>query len=556
MTENNDTQKLFSAIQSDDVLAFSDIVSRDTKCLQMRFGRFPVLSLCYLFNSKKIIKIYGQKLSGKSNDIIVDEPIEAYIKFKNIAGTRLRHYPEECSVPPETMLEMMPAQKMSPRNKRIITVAALAVVLVLIITSILTPIIVSAAGTGSESNPYKINTVSQLSLAKKDKHYILKNDLVLPSRFIISDFQGTLDGAGHRLTVSTQGTMVISNNHSFFINKNTGTIKNIKFNINAQLSEDKTSGELLVGLVVYENKGSIIDCIVDATITSAGCSNHNFAMAGFVALNGGMINNCKISEGSSFITLHTDVAGIAVYNSGIIMNCENNATIKQTSESLFWNPCSNGIAIYNGLTITGDLTEALILKCINYGDINVNVTAVNTSEEYVLLSTASGIVNDNYPNGTIEKCKNYGKIIVEGRGRLQLSAAGITVKNYGELLNNGSIGDIKGTIDDNGYLVCGGIVGYAWGGIIVDNFSLADIIFDTTLVATYIGGISGLTYCVWGGLWYTNSQINNNYYLKSDNVISGNGVFQTELNSLLTGTDLGTTALETVEEIKALVIYH
>ena len=55
------SSNLLDAIKKDNVKAFGKII-QDAECLLFTYGRFPVLSLCYLWDSWKIISKYESRL--------------------------------------------------------------------------------------------------------------------------------------------------------------------------------------------------------------------------------------------------------------------------------------------------------------------------------------------------------------------------------------------------------------------------------------------------------------------------------------------------------------
>ena len=53
-------EKTFEAILCDDAVSFGALMEKD-RIGAYRYGRFPVLSLMYLFKSKKLIKSYEEE---------------------------------------------------------------------------------------------------------------------------------------------------------------------------------------------------------------------------------------------------------------------------------------------------------------------------------------------------------------------------------------------------------------------------------------------------------------------------------------------------------------
>ena len=53
-------EKLLQAIEKDDIKAF-DAMMEEGSCGGYRLGRFPVLSLLYLYHARKILSFYEEK---------------------------------------------------------------------------------------------------------------------------------------------------------------------------------------------------------------------------------------------------------------------------------------------------------------------------------------------------------------------------------------------------------------------------------------------------------------------------------------------------------------
>ena len=79
--------KIINSIKADNLMDFSQLVKDNQN---LCFGRFPILSICYLYGAKKIIKSYESKLCQIKEYKIVDESFEVYNKFKQFAGRCLR----------------------------------------------------------------------------------------------------------------------------------------------------------------------------------------------------------------------------------------------------------------------------------------------------------------------------------------------------------------------------------------------------------------------------------------------------------------------------------
>ena len=105
---------LLQAIKKDDYKAFSKLVTDRILCTS--FGRFPMLSLCYMYKSAMILEKFENSLKKiKTADYsIEDEPFEIYTDFREIARKSLRLFLTSEFVFPEEMLALMGrSQKLS-----------------------------------------------------------------------------------------------------------------------------------------------------------------------------------------------------------------------------------------------------------------------------------------------------------------------------------------------------------------------------------------------------------------------------------------------------------
>ena len=81
--------KILEAIKKDSVSSFKHLVE-NREYLSLCYGRFPILSLCYLWGSWRIISKYETQLAQIKDYIFVDEDEESYIKLKKNAKRALR----------------------------------------------------------------------------------------------------------------------------------------------------------------------------------------------------------------------------------------------------------------------------------------------------------------------------------------------------------------------------------------------------------------------------------------------------------------------------------
>lgn len=116
-TREADGDAVFAAIKRDDVDAFDARMS-SVAAGELCFGRFPTLSLIYLYGAKKIAKKYESDFLRLSAQKFLDEPIDATIRFGTIARKCLRLYFAERVTPAEMLLILgkeRRIEKLAPR---------------------------------------------------------------------------------------------------------------------------------------------------------------------------------------------------------------------------------------------------------------------------------------------------------------------------------------------------------------------------------------------------------------------------------------------------------
>ena len=114
--EQERAQKIFEAIKKDDLKLFSSLLT-SPQDFQICFGRFPLLSICYLFESYKILSVYENRLLSVNRFEKIYEPFEIYKKFKQKAKRCLRLYVgSEKIVYPIEMLAILNEQRLIKDN--------------------------------------------------------------------------------------------------------------------------------------------------------------------------------------------------------------------------------------------------------------------------------------------------------------------------------------------------------------------------------------------------------------------------------------------------------
>lgn len=169
-----------------------------------------------------------------------------------------------------------------------------------------------ASGIGTESNPYKIKTGSQLVLIKQypDEHFVLCNNIDLDNKqWPIVNLNGSFDGGGY-------------------------TIYNLKIT--------RPDGNNNIGLFA-ELKGSVKDLTINGVDIDAGANNYVGAVAGRAEYSAPSITNCHVvfNQGSK-ITGKDYIGGVV--GSGYISNCTVISTINENV--IIGNEYVGGVAGY------------------------------------------------------------------------------------------------------------------------------------------------------------------------------------------------------------------
>lgn len=476
---------LITAIKQDNLSLFS---ANCKDKLNLRFGRFPVLTLCYMYSARKILNKYKKELWQVKDYVAVGEPFECYNKFKDLSGRVLRLYTNEKSV--VTPIEILAIlhrdsevkrlyrkykhtllDKVKKNLKSIYTIYAqepyilsykiklkprkltrrerlpykLGISCGLAFVTIFTAILLTlnfTTGLGTINNPYKIYTTKQLlSAFNSEAHYVLTKDFELNSSTFDTEVKCTLDGNGYTLTLpSIPDTALITSNK--------GTIKNLKVVYPATSKEIATS----LSLFVKNNSGTLSNITITSGDLNLNCKKttvDNIYISGISNNNSGVIDNCSVQFVGNITTSGNGecfVNGIAGENSGTIKN-----TNFTTSSTVTANE-----ADISGIVTTNTL-DGKIINCKNYAQIT------QTSESNEWSPTVAGIVLTNY--GNIENSTNLGELNItsyNARENAQgnIFVGGIAANNFGSItkcLNKGNIN----TTSERIITYAGGIVAYS-----------------------------------------------------------------------------------------------
>ena len=516
---------LITAITQDNLSLFSANCKGN---LNVRFGRFPILTLCYMYRARKILSKYKKELWQVKDYQVAKEPFEFYNKFRNLAGRTLRLYTSEKTV--VTPIEILAIlhkdsevkrlyrkyrhtllDKVKRNIKSIYTIYAQEPYILtyklklkprkltrherlpykigmscgLVFVTIFTAILLTlnfTTGLGTASNPYKIYTTKQLQSAlSSEANYILTKDFELDTVFD-TEVKCTIDGNGHTFTLSEIPSTALFSSVK-------GTIKNLKIVYPATTKTITTS----LSLFTKENKGTLSNITITSGDLNLNCEKttlENIYISGIANKNAGLIDNCSVEFVSNITTSGNGecfVSGIAGDNSGTIRNTNfGNSSSITTNEADI-----SGIAINNSL-------DGKVINCKNHSQI----TQVSEVDEWS--PTVAGIVLTNY--GSIEGSINLGELSINSNNDRETAqgnifVGGISANNFGSItkcLNKGNINITSKKLIS----YAGGIVAYSTYWIdnntphypVLNNCGATgtlNVTSENEKAYTFVGGIGG-----------------------------------------------------------------
>ncbi len=208
----------------------------------------------------------------------------------------------------------------------------LSILLVMLLTAVLALTINAMSGSGTENDPYLIETKNDFASIQSNlsAHYKLMNDLELSSQsgaIIEAEFKGVFDGNGHKIELNiTAPTNNSSDTLDALFALSSGVIKNLT------VTGSVTGSNKVAGIVAkLISSGNIDNCVNYATIYG----RKNVGGIAGVLFDTATITNCKNygSIGGQSINKGVDLGGIVGcvwYTTGShtsIINCYNAGTI-------------------------------------------------------------------------------------------------------------------------------------------------------------------------------------------------------------------------------------
>jgi lysophospholipase L1-like esterase len=219
------------------------------------------------------------------------------------------------------------------------------------------------------------------------EYKLMENITVTGDWTPITSLSGTFDGNGKTIEIHTTAT---ANNYGLFTTVAAdGSVKNLT--IDGEVNGNQKNN---VGVLAYENRGIIENCINKANLIGSGRYG-----AGLVSQNYGLINRCG-NEG--------DVTGSGDYLGGLAANMQSNSVVANSYNTGAVTNTANGAGgiAANAGRVGSSGYPCTIINCYNTGDITGNN------------GVTGGIAGDSNNLGllTMTNVWNTGKITVSGGG--------------------------------------------------------------------------------------------------------------------------------------------
>lgn len=457
MTERLE-ESLLKAIKSDDVKAF--VALREKVPIgSCRLGRFPALSLMYLYNSRKLLKAFEAELLRTSSYEVLPEPIEISAKFAKKAKKCLRLYFNEVVSPLEMLLILdktsrlkkaypltdpssavrgrlkaiysikyslgikydgnsirLDRRPLSRREKRRVLSACIGLVLTIAIV-----VGVPVATTMLIPKPVEgeVSSFEQLRF-EEAKTFTLTQDIAVPDNFRAQKWNCNIVGGGKKLILGKGAslgelggqisnlTIETSGDTVFTTVAEKAVLDNVTVNVKVETETSKALAFVAetnygrLNEVTLNVAGSLV-ALAPADSDSDG-ESEDVSFGGFV-----LKNDCT-----------TNSTGQAVYSRGVIDKCTVNYDRLTLSGETSANAAFAGIAAVNNgwvqncvvkgeiIADTFDVAGVCTLNNYSlYADVNeANISQTSTSTSWNPI--VCGIVQTNA--NTVKNCENKGKL--------------------------------------------------------------------------------------------------------------------------------------------------
>ena len=489
-------ERLLQAIQSDDIKSFNKLM-KEAQCGRYRLGRFPVLSLMYLYSSRRIISAYEDKFIRILAWKELREPAEVARLFSKKAGKCLRLYLSETVSPLEMLLILdrtkkikalfpsvkppeavrlrlqaiysvkysldinysdggivIPRRPLSYGQKRGIIAACLGAAAAVAI-AIATPITVVALSPKLAEG--EVTRLSQIDFGSQNTYTLVKN-IAIPKSYSAKAINCNIIGGGNKLVLKKGASLgVLNGKMSDVVFQTTGSpiftaltgnavLSDVTVNVNASAKVKTDSA-----FIAIENYGVLDGVTLNVSGTLSAVADKNSAADELIF--GGMV----VSNSYSYTPLLQTV-------DGIIQNCTVNYTNFKIKGELAANASFGGIVGVN---------SGVVRDCEVTGSVSADVFDL-AGVCYVNNYLISGAVNNADLSQTAQTAEWYpivGGIAIE---------SSYTVENC---INSGDI-----SVYGQGTAICGGIVARTYSQI---NYCLSSGNISITAPDVYVGGIFG-----------------------------------------------------------------
>ncbi|MBR3885027.1 MAG: hypothetical protein IKJ33_00980 [Clostridia bacterium] len=522
--ENN----LLEAIKKDDLKSFSLLMPTNAD-LNLCYGRFPILSLLYLYSSFKILSKFEKALLPIHNFRVVEERNEIYKKFKARAKKSIRFFSNDEIVFPVLMLGVLnereilkhnfkflyknaeivdklkkiykinyyfnvkvednsvkiPSSKVSLKQTLLFSIVSIICCLFISLSFVLMGFIKRSVGLGNDKNPIKISTKQEfLSALKYGKRtYLLEDDIEIDgTEFLSKNFSGTILGGGN--TVSVSGEIKTP-----LIKDLSGKIENLKIELNN--NEIKITQNF--GILAENSSGKVENCEIFGNFVGDFNSTEEIFAGAIVSKNTGEIIDSKVAISSTLTNSNQSNAyfgGIAGLNENKILNCfVKPGIISADTVDISGVACQNYgeiLDVENRMTLIQTSNKewhpniagvsianyGKILNSKNYAELNASsLTADDTENNYFVF--IGGIACENY--GEIGNCRNYGNIFTKGE-IANIVSGGIVAQNIDN--EEGKMGTISSSLSksnltalsNKGQVCVGGVVGLNATSVVASGF--------------------------------------------------------------------------------------
>lgn len=464
---DNELNQLFDAVKKDDCETFFNL-TKNTRLGSTCFGRFPVLSLMYLYGSDKLVKNFEKKLLDVGVYTVVDEPEEIYPVFKEKAKKCLRLYVDkDAVVSPLEMLLILgrgahfwhaypsaaknatvknninaicnmvygsPPTKKSGRlaapvlplkkKNKILVLAAFVVAGVFALLAVFGFIFGVSTNGKTEKSPFIVaggESFTQALNKAQERYYDARGEgsaaktyLELSRDVTIDSLNGftehlfaDIDGNGYKITFTQPLTKSVFN---YIV----GNVTDVTFVFTLDMTVKDFTGALAN---VVTADGSLTDCVflVGGSITVQSDYEYSadyFPIGLAIGANGGKITGCTVTTADLTVTGYEHanfvLGGLVGVNEGEITDCKSSLSGVTVDTVDF-----GGVVAFN--------QKGKVEKCESELDLSLTTRAGNW------LINAGGICYSNL--SALTECRVTGELIVNSAQASGVLLGGITVYN-------------------------------------------------------------------------------------------------------------------------------